>query len=125
MHGQTLADELVAHTLVIVHAHKPPAPKEWTAHCAEIVQRRAAIHGVLVIAHGSGSNATQRHELREAWGPGTPPPVAVMTRSVVTRGILTALNWFMSNRLKPFSNDDFAGAFAYAQVPPAAQAEVL
>ena len=125
MRRVTIADDLVAGTtLVVVHNPDPPAPTEWTLHCEGIAERRAEIRGVVVLAHGPGPNARQRHELAEAWA-GTPPPVAVMTRSTIVRGVLTALNWFMANRLEPFSEYDFAGAFAYVRVPEGQRAHVL
>jgi hypothetical protein len=125
MRGKTIADELVGNILVVVHTHLPPDPTEWTVHCGEIAARRAALRGVVVMANGSGPSASQRHELREAWGGDTPPPIAVMSHSLVARGVLTALNWFMANRLKPFSENDFAGAFGYLKLDGASGQEVL
>jgi hypothetical protein len=125
MRGETMADELVGNILVVVHNRQPPASEEWSAHCAGIVAQRAAIEGVVVIANGSGPSALQRQRLQEAWGPGTPPPIAILTRSTVVRGVLTALNWFMANKLKPFAASDFPGAFRYVKLPEAAWPDVL
>ncbi len=125
MRGETMADELVEQILVVVHTRQPPASEEWIEHCAGIAAQRKSIAGVVVIANGSGPSALQRQKLQEAWGAGPPPPIAILTRSTVVRGVLTALNWFMANKLKPFSANDFTGAFDYVRVPEAARPEVL
>lgn len=125
MRGETMADELVAGTLVVVHKPEPPSSSEWTVHCREIAKRRPGLRGVIVVANGSGPNTLQRQELQEVWGAATPPPIAIMTRSSVLRGVLTALNWFMSNRLKAFRETDFDGAFDYLGLEASARTEVM
>ena len=125
MRGQTIADELVGGTLVVVHKPVPPLASEWTVHCKEIAERRSAIRGVIVVAKGPGPDTLQREELQKSWEGGAPPPIAIMSKSAIVRGVLTALNWFMANKLKPFAETDYEGAFRYLQLDDKERAEVL
>lgn len=121
----TFLDEIVDGTLVVVQGNDPLATSQWDAHVARLVARRPEITGVVVLAHGPGPDARQRKQLQDAWGPGRPPPIAIVEASVMMRGVIIALNWFMQNRLKAFAFDDLRSALGYADVKPASRPLVL
>jgi hypothetical protein len=79
---------------LVVHGERSPTNLEWqrfltdSAETGLTAQRR-----VLVISHGGGPDGEQRKQLIAATRH-MPAPVAMMTKSVIVRGIMTALTFF-------------------------------
>jgi hypothetical protein len=44
------------------------------------------------------------------------PPTAVLTSSVLVRGVVSALSWFMKDRIRAFGRDDFTEACTFIGV---------
>src|SRR5262245_14002748 len=84
--------------LVVVHTAQVPTDDAWNAHCALIERVRRELRAVVVYADGGGPSSKQRQEMRRALQ-GAIPPVAILTNSVLVRGIVTSLNWFLSNHM--------------------------
>lgn len=118
---KTMAHTMVGDIQVIVHREEPPSNEEWDT-CLEETRRNAErVRGLLVFTLGGGPSALQRKKAREITN-GVDLKAAILTSSVVVRGIVTAFHLFSSERyMQTFEPDDFEGAFRHLQVPPSGQ----
>lgn len=117
---RTLAFSVFRRRLIIlVHTKEPPAESEWQEYVEEARQRRNELRAFLVVTDGGGPNAMQRAALDEAVGlEKHPAKTAVVTVSVVARGIVTAIGWFSKN-IKAFSTNQLPAALDFLEVPTA------
>ena len=93
--------------LLVFRYAKPYDPADYTAYQAEFVRVVAAARAtgrpvILFIDLEDGypqPNAVQRKKIGEAWGkvPDVAGVIAIVTASVVIRGIITGIEWFMKN----------------------------
>src|SRR5690606_6571718 len=80
---------------------------------------RADIRAFLIVTEGGGPNAMQRGALDEAVGlENHPAKTAVVTVSMIARGIVTAIGWF-SKGIKAFSTNQLPAALDYLEIPKA------
>lgn len=102
---------------VFVGAHTAQAPRddEWERHCKNLERERTRVLGVLVYTDGGGPTTHQRKLLRSALHDSPAPPTAIITNSLVVRGIITSLNWFANNQLAAFEPQDLDGALRHLQ----------
>lgn len=78
----------------------------------------------IVVSEGGGPNSAQRQQLNEIIEPyRSVLKVAVLTRSPLARGIVTALSWF-NPVFRPFSPDDLEHALEYLEMPRTKHGEV-
>lgn len=96
-----------------VHTAEKPTSEEWRQHCSVIERERQATRGVLVFTLGGGPTTQQRHEMRAALHEVPAPPTAILTASPLVRGIITSLNWFLSNQVKAFEPAEIDRALKY------------
>lgn len=113
---------VVAQYVVIVHDRKPPQEAEWQRWLEMYQRALPELRGVLVYSLGGGPDAAQRGaliELTKGWGQG--PPTAIVTGSVVMRGLVTALHWFLPAHLRAamFAPGDLEHALDHLRVPSA------
>ena len=80
---------------------------------------RLALHdyrAILVSTRGNGGiSSKQRGRIADFWkrsGRKT-PPVALVSDSAVSRGVLTAISWLLESPTKAFSPSDLRGALAF------------
>jgi hypothetical protein len=110
--------------MVFLHTPRPPSQAEW-AHCMEMLTRRAATGGfanarVLVVTDGGGPDVVMRGELQDFFKKhGHSPKTAVVTTSVLSRGIVTAVGWFNPN-IKAFAPVHFQAALEHLGIARAA-----
>jgi hypothetical protein len=97
---------------VMVHTVTAPSDDEWNQHCKELETVHASLRGVLVFTAGGGPTAKQRERLRSSV-PSSMPPTAIMTDSVLVRGTIMSINWFVNNPLSAFDHQDLEGALRY------------
>lgn len=110
MHWQIIAGTVA----IVVHTDEAPSDEEWDAYLAELVQSVSDINGLLVYSDKVGPSAPQRARSNEAFArAGKDIKTAIMTGSRVVRGIITAMNWALDGRVKPFTTLDFEGAMNY------------
>jgi len=93
--------------LLVCRYANPYDPADYDAYHREFqrVVAAARAHGrpiVLMVNLDDGypqANAVQRKNIGEAWGkvPDLGGIIAIVTSSVVIRGIITAIEWFMKN----------------------------
>jgi hypothetical protein len=95
--------------------------EEWREMIAFIEPRLDSIHGIYVFtAEGDqgGPNALQRRLLGDMYNRYSRQiPLAVMTKSMVVRTMLTAINLFSKSPTRPFPHENNAAAFQHIGVP--------
>lgn len=101
---------------VTVHSAEPPSDEEWTRYLEVSKTHFGSLRASLIITDGGGPNSRQRALLTERYPEFGPVPVAVISDSPLTRGIVTALHWLGKN-IRAYRPTDLAGAFAYLSVP--------
>jgi len=110
--------------MVFLHTPRPPTRDEWV-QCMEMLERRAATGGfskarVLVVTDGGGPDVVMRGELQAFFKKhGHAPKTAVVTTSVFSRGIVTAVGWFNPN-IKAFAPVHFQAALEHLGLTRAA-----
>jgi hypothetical protein len=115
---KTMAFNVVGGILVVVHGNETPADSEWQQYVTFIDKQGSTLLPQLVDGTSSGGpSAKQRRELTAMLN-GRKVPVAVLTDSTITLGIVTAVSWF-NDKLKAFSPRDGRAAFTYLGVPQA------
>jgi hypothetical protein len=108
--------------LVVVHAPVEPATKDWNEFMEE-VRTHVDIRGVMILANNSRLTPIQRAEIK-GWYQEHKVRGALVTDSMMMRGIVTAMNWF-GIEAKAFPSDGLDAAMEYIGVPPASRANVL
>jgi hypothetical protein len=99
--------------VLVAHADKPPSDEEWRLYvheCAELGYFR----GGIALTDGHGPNASQRAMVVEHQGL-LEVPFAIVTSSVVVRGIVTALRW-LGKDIRAFSPSELPEALLYLKV---------
>jgi hypothetical protein len=107
---ETLAFEFTNEFLIIVHTAVVPSDEDWR-RMVDHTLAQAALRGTLVVSPGAKPNPTMRSDIRsmhEHFGTKT----AVITDSVVSKGVMTALSWF-NVPIKGFSPDQLDEALTY------------
>jgi hypothetical protein len=116
--GQTLRYELAGTLLVLVHGERSPADTDWDDYTDALRAHAHEITGVLVATDGAGPDGRQRVKLNDLVRQrGGSFPTAVVTGSVVARGIVTALGWF-NPKLRAFAPAELADAVVYLGADP-------
>jgi len=82
-----VADVLVYHDL----SPTPPPLAAWTEYLATVSSKAAQISRCLIVPSRGGLSAHQREQVRRLIAA---RPTAVLTDSVINRGIITSLTWF-------------------------------
>jgi len=107
---------------VLVSSEKDPSDGEWDAYL-DVLQHwgRPGEQRVLVVTLGGGPTTMQRARLMEMVRRNQLPEhagrSAVVTSSLIARGIATAVSWFYS-AIKSFALDDLEGAMEYLELRP-------
>lgn len=100
----------------LVYGEDAPTDEEWV-HCVALCRERAGRDSrFLVETRGGGPDAKQRKALAELMRH-EDTRVAVLTDSIIARGILTALAW-LGLPQRGFALDDVRAAGAYLQLSP-------
>jgi hypothetical protein len=108
-----IAVEMVGHTLVVVHGAAHPSDADWEIYLEALRRNMATIEAQLIVTDGGSPNSAQRRASLEM-GAGYPvPPTAVVTPSVLARGAVAALSWFMKDRIRAFGRNELDEACAF------------
>lgn len=93
---QTMACGRVGDHVVLVHSARTPSDAEWDAYLAGGARWLGDSVGLLVVSDGGGPTSTQRRALREVFvsNGGANTCTAVVSKSMVVRSILGAINLF-------------------------------
>lgn len=110
--------------MVTVHGALPPTDEEWRAYLEFSRTCVGRVTRSLVVSSGAGPNGRQRTMLMKEFPEFAPVPVAIVSASSMTRGIVTALSWF-GKKIQAFEPSQLPGALEYLGVPPERHAAVL
>jgi hypothetical protein len=105
--------EMVGHTLVVVHGKAHPTDADWQLYLDALERNMPAIEAQLVVTDGGSPNAAQRRRSLELAAGYPMPPTAVVTTSVLARGAVSALSWFMKDRIRAFRRNEFDEACTF------------
>ena len=109
---------------LVLQGNGHPSDAEVEQHIAEAVAMADYISAVLVVADGenaSGPDARQRSKMAQAGL--LRVPTAVVTDSVLARGIMTAVSW-LGAQIRGFSHHQLAQAFEFLQLSESVRARV-
>jgi hypothetical protein len=115
--------------LVVRHEPVPIRDREWDEFM-DVLREQVEEAGsdqvyMLIRAEGSGGpDVNQRSVLGEVCSQGQ-VTAAVLTDSITVRGIVTAIGWIGSLRIRAFKAKDEAGALAFLALPEELEALVL
>jgi hypothetical protein len=107
---ETLAFEYVNEMLLLIHTTEEPSDEDWDAMVKHAYAQKT-LRGTVVLSPGAKPKPTMRSDIRslhDHFGTKT----AVITTSVVSKGVMTALSWF-NVPIKGFSPDQIPEALAY------------
>jgi hypothetical protein len=104
---------MVEHTLVVVHGVAHPSDDDWQIYLDALRQHLDAIQGQLIVTDGGSPNSAQRRASLDLVAGKTTPPTAVVTSSVLVRGVVSALSWIMKDRIRAFPQGEFDEACAF------------
>jgi hypothetical protein len=113
----------VKHRNLLFVAQNPglPTPEDWAHYFADISSLE--FDGVLVIGHDNKLSVSQRSDVdgllkrRRA-------KLALVTNSVISRGVLTALSW-LGLHVKAFAPTEVWGALAFLAMPLEERSEAV
>jgi hypothetical protein len=97
--------------------HRPgvmPSDAEWRGFMTDVRAQRG-LRAVVVLANDTRLAPTHRSEIQK-WYQDNKARAALLTDSVMTRGIMTMLNWF-GVEMRSFAPDDVHSALAFLQLP--------
>lgn len=109
--------ELFGRTLLAVHGPEPAAVGEWNQYVVD--SNSAEVTGVLVVVDRSypGPTALQRAQANAAAKyHNRYPPIAVVTASILHRGIVTVFSWMQKGNILAYSPAQLSAAMDYAGI---------
>ncbi len=115
---KNLAVQLIDSTLVVVHNARAPSDDDWQLFMDVWKRHLDHVTAQLVVSDGGAPNPEQRRASlalisRRRTGP---PPTAVLTTSMLVRGAVTALAWFIRDRIRAFPPDRVSEACKFLGV---------
>lgn len=111
--------------VVVVHGDEPPTDAEWSLYVADGVRWIPELRGFLVVSDGGGPSSRQRREMERALtGAGQMPRIALVSSSLLGRGIGVAVSLFNAN-LRTFRPDDLDRALEYLRASPFSRPALL
>jgi hypothetical protein len=94
---------------VVVHGPKSPTNLEWARYLADLRLLKGTDFRVIVFSHGGSPDGVQRRQLTAAFDNEFKKPVALLTESILVRGVVGALRWF-NPRFCAFGSNDVTAA---------------
>ena len=104
---------MVGRTLVVVHDKTHPSDDDWQIYLDALRANQDAIEAQLIVTDGGSPTAAQRRASLEYARGFALPASAVLTSSVLVRGVVSALSWFMKDRIRAFAPGEFEEACAF------------
>lgn len=124
---KTLAFRFKGPLHIVLHSTVQPSMNDWKAYVEGAIHEfRSGLDpaklGTLVITDGVGPNSAQRKLINDELN-GRTTRVAMVSGSVVTRGVASALAWF-NPEIEVFAPNELAGALRFLKVPEADFADI-
>jgi len=119
-----IAYALNGRLLMVAHTKNNVSARDWAAHIGDIADHArdnwasGAAPRILVFTDGGGPDAIQRKALFDAVPQLRSARGAVLSRSVLVRGIATAFSWFTAG-FKVFSPSALQDALAWLELDKA------
>jgi hypothetical protein len=113
------ACQRVRSAMLLVHGLEAPTAEEWNEYLKLIVDSRALVTQVVVHTDGGGPNPKQRDEVQSLYNTYKPaaPPVAVLSNSVMARGIVTAISWrYGREKIRAFAPAELDAALSWLRL---------
>ncbi len=124
--GATVSVGVMSRVLVIVHGDVPPSREDWPHVCDAIRDNHKVARGQLVMTAGPAPNAAQRKAALDVLPKNfVAPPCAVLTETILVRGVLTALNWFLNDSHRAFRPNDVAGVAKHLKITEKEAADLI
>ena len=96
-----------------MHDATHPSDSDWQIYLDALRDYDDAIATQLIVTDGGSPTAAQRRASLE-YARGRPLPItAVLTSSVLVRGVVSALGWFMKDRIRAFARTELDEACAF------------
>lgn len=117
---KTVAYKLLGEIHVVLLGESTPTDADWNAYMAAVQEARAKglepeRMRTLVITDGGGPSAAQRKRVNDDLQ-GKPTPVAMVSSSLMVRGVVTALQWF-NPLVKTFPPEQVGEALKFLKIP--------
>ncbi len=100
----------------------PPTDKEWAEMLAAIESRSNTLKSALAVVRGEGGPSSKQREALARVLKSTRPDLrfALVTDSVLVRGVLTAINWLTNkgNTTAAFPSRDLEAGLDFIQLSP-------
>jgi len=110
------------HGVMVQLQLRPPTDKEWAEMLGAIEARSKTLKSALAVVRGEGGpSSKQREALARVLKSARPDlKFALVTDSVLVRGVLTAMNWLAGkgSTTAAFAGSDLEGAFDYLLLTP-------
>ena len=109
------------HIVCALHSKRSPSDAEWDEYLGHVRDARELTRGgngavnAVVVTDGGAPDAAQRKRLAEVVR-GWEPVAAVISVSLLVRGVVTALAW-LGMRVRFFSVSEVSAALSWAAVP--------
>jgi hypothetical protein len=113
--GRTMAWLIEGRLNVVVHGPKSPTNLEWTRYLADLRVLKGTDFRVIVFSHGVGPDGAQRRQLTATFDNELKVPVALLTESILVRGIVGALRWF-NPRFRAFGLNEMTAACSHLEL---------
>jgi hypothetical protein len=110
---KNVAVEMVGGTMVVVHGVVHPSDTDWDVYLDALRENGDRMTAQLIVTEGGSPNSAQRRASLDIVAGRSFPPSAVITSSVLVRGVVSALSWFMKDRIRAFAPAEFAAACAF------------
>lgn len=120
---RTLKWQRVGTTVLAVHARLLPDETEWSAFIADCLAMGPLAQRALVFAEVT-LNGEQRRQIAHVHRMTGCHSVAVVTNSLLTRVLVTTMNW-LSNKHRAFAPGEVVAAFDFLAVSDAERVELL
>ncbi len=114
-----MACQRVRSAILLVHGPEAPTADEWDEYLKLVDASRALVTQVIVHTEGGGPNPKQRDAVQTLYNTYKPsaPPVAVLSNSVIARGIVTAISWrYGRDKIRAFSPTELDAALAWLRL---------
>ena len=114
--------------LYIRHRAQQVSDREWKEMLDDLGEYLSSnkVLRTLVKTDNAGPNPKQRNALNELMLlKGASSRTAVMSTSILVRGIVTALSWMRTQDIRSFGDEDYAGALRFLDVPGVELATVI
>jgi hypothetical protein len=121
-----MAMEMFERTLLAVHGPEPAAVAEWSQYVVD--SNAAQLAGVLVVVDRSypGPTPLQRAQANSAAKYHNKyPPIAVVTGSILHRGIVTVFSWMQKGNVVAYSPPQLSAAMDYAGIGATSRVKAL